>query len=424
MVRALGRRVGLLALLIALPLAGCRQGRSPLSGPRDDEVHGSIVLAVGINSDDKIDAALLEDLKRRVGDLIQAYRTLHPRVHVEIQPFPEDRLAVELERRSRDGLAPDLVVVNSTIARSLAQRGLTRLIRIPATVAEQLDPGALARVRKPDGRLIGLPLLLQPQLACFDRRRVQQPPTTLEELLDRNGGRMQAGLPINPVNLAWTLGPLGALDTVKRLADGHPATATDRARVVAWLNWLANAHLQQGIYFLTDQDELVKRLANGRLDWISCRSTQLGRLRLRLGQHLGVAVLPSGPGGPASPITREHLMAFGINSTPTQRRAAESLASFSINPLVQRTIAVRNLTTLPVNRRVHLPKGSSTVLDTMVAARAQGAVNEAATLPLLHVDAEGTERFRQLISSFLYGEIDTETASERLVRALSMRSAP
>ncbi|MCS5690861.1 ABC transporter substrate-binding protein [Cyanobium sp. FGCU-6] len=428
MLRGLGWRIGPLALLFALPLAGCRQGPAPLTGEQGgaqgNDVHGAIVLAVGINNDDTIDAALLEDLNQRVGDLIRSYRTLHPRVHVELQPFPEDRLAGELKRRSRDGLAPDLVMVNGTTARSLSQQGLTRPIRIPDAVADELDPGALARVRQPDGRLIGLPLLLQPQLACYDRRRVKEPPTTLEELLARNGGRMQAGLPIDPINLAWTLGPLGTLDTVKRLADGQPATASDRARMRAWLDWLANAHLQQGIHFLTDQDALVKGLANGRLDWISCRSTQLGRLQLRLGPHLGVTVLPSGPGGPASPITRERLLAFGINSTPTQRRAAESLASFSINPLVQRTITLRDLTSLPVNRKLHLPTGSSRTLETLEAARAQGAVNEAATMPLLHVDAEGTERFRRLISGFLYGEIDAETTSGRLVRALSAQSAP
>lgn len=427
MLRGLGRRAGILALVLTLPLAGCRPAPTPpdaLQGNAvpSDNVHGSIVLAVGINNDDTINAALLEDLNQRIGDLVRSYRTLNPRVHVEIQPFQEDLLVQELERRSRDGLAPDLMMVNGTTARTLSLKGLTRPIRIPPSVTDQLDTGSLARVRLADGRLIGLPILLQPQMACYDRRRVQDPPATLAALLARNGGLMRAGLPIDAINLAWTLGPLGTLGTMERLAGGQPATAADRARVRAWLEWLGNAHLQQGIHFLANQEELVQGLANGRLDWISCRSTHLGRLRVHLGSHLGVSVLPSGPAGAASPITRERLLAFGVNSTKAQRQAAESLAHFSINPLVQRTITLRNLATLPVNRNLHPPAGASQILDAMVAAREQGAASKSATLPLLRSDAEGTNRFRRLITGFLYGEVDARTAADQLIKAVAAGS--
>jgi hypothetical protein len=117
-------------------------------------------------------------------------------------------------------------------------------------------------------------------------------------------------------------------------------------------------------------------------------------------------------------------MAFGVNSTKAQRQAAESLARFSINPLVQRTITLRNLTSLPVNRNMQLPVGASQIVDTMVAAREQGAASERATLPLLHTDAEGADRFRRLITGFLYGEVDARTATDQLVRALTSGSTP
>ncbi|MCS5699164.1 hypothetical protein NZK32_08950 [Cyanobium sp. FGCU-52] len=415
-----GQRAGLLALLMALPLAGCRPAPGPDGAGADANLRGSIVMAVGVNNDVTIDAALLEELNRRVGDLIHSYRNLHPRVRVEVQPFQEDRLAREMERRSRDGLAPDLLMVNTSTALTLAQMGVVRPIRLSAEMTDQLDRGSLERVRLPDGQLIGLPLLIQPQVACYDRRRVPVPPATLEALLARDGGRMQVGLPIDAINLAWTLGPLGALDTVKRLSAGEPETSADRARLRAWLEWLGNAHLQQGIHFLSNQEDLLKGLVSGRLDWISCRSTHLGRLRLRLGRHLGVALLPSGPGGPASPINRERLLAFGINSTTSQAQVAESLARFSINPLVQRTITLRSLDSLPVNRNLRPPVGSSHVLDTLVAARAQGDATQD-SLPLRHTDAYASDRFRGLLTRYLYGEMDAREAAETLARSLGRR---
>jgi len=414
----LGPRAGLLALLLALPFTGCRQSTGTDATGADTRIRGSIVMAIGINNDVSIDAALVEELNRRVRVLIRGYSTLHPRVHVEVQPFQEERLAREMVRRSRDGLAPDLLLVNTSSALSLARLGVLRPIRMPPEVVDQLDSGSLERVQLADGRLIGLPLLIEPQVACFDRRRVPVPPATLEALLARDGGRIQVGLPIDAINLAWTLGPLGTLDTVRRLEGGQPATPADLARLRSWLEWLGNAHLQQGIHFLGDQEDLLKGLASGRLDWISCRSAHIGRLRHRLGRHLGVALLPSGPGGPASPINRERLLAFGINSSASQRQAAESLSRFSINPLVQRTITLRALDSLPVNRRLSPPVGSSQVLDTLVASREQGQAIEG-TLPLRHVDAAATARFRSLITRYLYGEIDAREAAAKLALTLS-----
>jgi len=58
----------------------------------------------------------------------------------------------------------------------------------------------------------------------------------------------------------------------------------------------------------------------------------------------------------------------------------------------------------------------------MVAAREQGAASESATLPLLRTDAEGTDRFRRLITGFLYGEVDARTAADQLIKALAAGS--
>lgn len=411
-------------MLLTLALVGCRPAPLSRDPAADSNLRSSIVLAVGINNDFRINAALLQDVNQRIGDLIRGYRSVHPGVRVEIILFEEDRLAQELERRSQDGLAPDLLLVNGSTALTLAQKGVIRPLQFPASVTEQLEPGSLARASLPDGRLIGLPLQIEPQLACFDLRRVAEPPATLAELLARNGGRIQVGLPIDAINLAWTLGPLGTLPTVKALASGKPETVADRARLQAWLEWLASAHLQQGIHFLGDQDELLEGLISGRLHWISCRSTHLARLRQRLGHHLGVSVLPSGPGGPASPVNRERALVFGINSTPRQQQAAESLARFSINPLVQRTITLGSLASLPANRSLLPLLGSSRILDTLLEAQEQGTTSEDGTLALLHTDARGAGRFRTLITRFLYGEIKAREAAGELARALARRELP
>ena len=156
----------------------------------------------------------------------------------------------------------------------------------------------------------------------------------------------------------------------------------------------------------------------GALDWIPCRSINISRLRSRLGNNLGVAPLPSGPFGTASPITRERVLGFGVNSSPVQRQLALALARFAISPLHQRYIVLRNQYVLPVNREVAPPVRSSSVLAALVEGRQQSL--QRSTIRLIEGSSRSQrEAWQALLTRFLFDDLNQQATLEGLIALMA-----
>jgi len=265
---------------------------------------------------------------------------------------------------------------------------------------------------------------LLPQLACFDRRRLAQPPADLNELLRLSRQGLRVGLPLDGFNLAWTFGSLGVVESVEELFAGEPPTEARRQALGRWLSWLRQADQMQDVNFQLSQSQLIQDLGKGQLDWTSCRSTHLARLKNELGRHLGVATLPRGPGGSPSPVSRQRVLAFGRNSSPAQKQVAESLARFLLTPLTQRNLALQRQEVLPVLDDQRLPTSRKGTLHLLVLAQDQMRGNGTERTLFQQGDHNGMA-MGQVLSRFLYGDLDTDGAIDGLVRAIqSGRKGP
>lgn len=314
--------------------------------------------------------------------LERAFAELHPNVRLRLSMVPEDALAQELRLRQLRGLGPDLLVMRTPVAISLVNHAM--IDPVPATAAMQqaistLDPASLARVRSA-GRLAGLPIYHEVTLACFDRRQVRQSPRDLEDLLALAAAGTPIGLAVDPPGIWWTAGGLGADRAVVPILIGKPLAAgargveerrRDREAIVVWMQWLRHAALQTRVDVASGQQELVQGLESGRLAWIPCLSPVLPRLEKTLGPNLGVAPLPDGPAGQASPFSSLRVWGFGRDSSPRQRQLAEELAILSLNPVLQRALTLNSRSLLPVNRYVPLPVASSGQLAALAEAEQQ-----------------------------------------------------
>jgi maltose-binding protein MalE len=422
--RLQGTRVLALASLTALALlpslAGCSSAQR--QGNQEAEVlPTTLYLAMGIRNDSAITTQIQKSLRERLGGLQSSFQELHPGVRLELQLFADDQLVEELRRRNRSGLGPDLVMVQADTARQLTALGLTRPVRFPAAVSDQLEPALLERLALGGGELAGLPWSLQPQVACFNRSRMARSPATLQELLQASAEGKRVGLAADLGNLGWTLGGLGAFDSVEALVKGVPLPPEGRQRIQGWLQWLRNADLQRRVSFFPSQEKLLEGLKAGELDWITCRSIHISALRTTMGPRLGVAPLPAGPGGEPSPISELRVFAFGTNSNPRQRQAAEALAVFTINPQVQRSFIVHTGEFLPVNRQVQLPVESSSELAALVTAQQQASL--ASSLPLARLQPI-KPKLDRILTRFLYGDLEEAAAADLLITTLRSRGTP
>ena len=309
--------------------------------------------------------------------LLRAFQRLHPGVAVEISVQPEHAFAESLSRSSFRGLAPDLLLVRAATANTMLARGLVDPLPLadPDLRRElnQITPQILRRVTTGRG-IAALPMFSEFTLACFDRRRVPQPPATVDELLALAASGRTVGLAVEPAGIWWTAGALGAQRALLPILTGTASAATavqDRASLVVWLRWLRQAALQNRVDIAPSSRELTLALESGEVSWIPCFSLTLQRLGRKLGPHLGVAALPSGPGGAPTPYSSSRGWALGRDSSPQQRRLALQLAMLSLDPLIQRSIIFNLGMAVPANSLVPLPVTSSSRLAALLAARNQ-----------------------------------------------------
>jgi arabinogalactan oligomer / maltooligosaccharide transport system substrate-binding protein len=382
------------------------------------DLRGLIYMAVGIPPEETVDTELRVRNQALLEQFSKAFRDLNPGVSIQLLTFPESEMLEQIRRRQQAGLGPDLLVVQASTALELHRAGLARAIAAPRSLTDQIEPTLLARVRLHDGRVAGLPLLVQPELACFNRQRLPQgSPADLDSLLRLSAGGVRVGMSIDPLRLLWTVGSLGASPALERASRGEPLSAEDRRQLKLWLAWLQNAAFQQRINFLGSQEDLLTELKAGQLDWITCRSSSLVRLRSHLDQDLGVAPLPGGPGGAATPINLERVLALGVNSSRNQREIALELIRFSLNPLSQRKLTMENLDVLPANRFVPVPVASSATLASMV--RSAEAGEQASPLLLnLMANRAALPALSNLLPKVIFGDLDPREAAEQMVTRL------
>lgn len=396
------------AMVGGLGLAGC----STLP-----QVPVMLTIGVGVDHDQTINVDLQQEFSDRLRRLERSFRRLDPHVHFRFSLYPEEELIGVMQRRKRSGLEPDLLFVTSLTAQKLQRAGVTVPYPLTPQLRQRFDPAVMRMTLLPDGGLSGLPELQQLQVSCFDRHRLPQAPTTVDALLKASAKGVPVGLALANGNLYWTMGSLGALPAVERLLRGEPAGAAERQAIGRWLAWLADASLQQRVAFYERQDLAESELVAGQLAWIPCRSTALPRLRRLMGNRLGVAALPDGPDGLASAVNQIRVLALGSTSSKRARQAALAFSSFTVNPMVQRTITLGSYTVLPVNRHVSIPVSSSRTLAALVRARDQGRQSER-LLPLLSSVDPRPARVEELIMSLVFGGVKPEDATTRMIRIL------
>jgi arabinogalactan oligomer / maltooligosaccharide transport system substrate-binding protein len=349
------------AVAVLLALSGCEGGMANLLGREPlyiyvEKAGGSIG-----------NPAESDGTARQSQALIDGFRKLNPNVDIHVNHFAADQIVEAMAFRQSRGLGPDLVVSPVVTALRLHERGLTEAVALNPVQLDRLAPRFRNDFRL-GSRYMAIPLLAKPQAACFDRRRVSDPPTTLTELLELSAKGLQVGLPLQFAELLWTASSFDADDTLLQLVEHPPSkpsstpvpiSADDRRQLQAWLTWLAATNLQTNVSFAEDDAELVGQLERGERDWISCNGNWLDPLSRKLGHNLGMSVLPGAEGRPAKPITALRVWSFGRHSTGRQRKLAEAFVLFSLNKVNQREMMLSAPGTLPVNPDVLVPTKSS-----------------------------------------------------------------
>ena len=162
----------MVSMAMALSLVGC--GHWELPGSQALFIYVQHGVGSSSNSASKLADEDVE-LQRLLQDLIARYRRKNPRARIHVRSFAADDLGPEMRLRQSSGLGPDLVISDVRVAFELHDQGLTTPVRIPAERLNDIAAPVIRRFEQ-NGALLALPFSLQPQIACFNRRRINQPP--------------------------------------------------------------------------------------------------------------------------------------------------------------------------------------------------------------------------------------------------------
>lgn len=182
-----------------------------------------------------------------------------------------------------------------------------------------------------DGTLYGLPTNYELVGLYYNRSLLEETalPTTTDELLALAAANpaLGAGLYLNFYHLYWGIPAYGGelFDTSGKAAlDQTPGTAQ-------FLDWLLRISQTPGAFVSSDYGMLLDRFKKGEFAFFVDGPWSRGDLHEALGDNLGVALLPSGPSGPARPWLSGDGVFLNPVADPGQQQLALRLARHIAN---------------------------------------------------------------------------------------------
>ena len=385
-----------------------------------DEMPVLLYLAIAIDKDANIDTSTQADFRRRVALIADDYRKIHPHVQVQFELYEHSKLLRELKRRDASDLGPDLIITDTLQAHQLFAAGLTEAIPLPEAKRLDTETSLWERVTLSNGEIVAQPIVIFPQIACFNKTAIHPAPATLRALQQTGAAGARIGLPVKFAELLWTAGSLGALPSLARAGDGETLSTQNIQSIQDWLQWLEDASAQNKITFFKDQGQLENLLKEEELDWVTCNANSLPRLREALGDKLAVSALPDGPGGAASPVNDVRVLALGSNSSPRQRAVAINLTEYVTNAMIQRNLSLRSLAFLPVNPNVDVSDQNSTTLTTLVASKNAATQHEEDLAGLVH-QVDLSSKVTPTLVPMIFGASKPQSSADALVQSLQRR---
>ena len=336
-------RRSLLAALASGVLGGC----STLEALQSPAV---LEMVRTIDSQNTITSEDYEQLSGTSDLVFQQIRDLDPEIYPQLTLSARRTFVQDIRQRTESGFGPDVIITDSETALELYRLGLIDPVQLSEQDRQDTPQSLLDLVTAKDGALVARPVNQFVQLACFNKRRLPSPPRTLKEL-EQSSSDATFGMAIQLKDLFWSAEAFDAAPALKAAMDAPSLDNVHRDKVTSWLRWLVGSSYQQNIRFLNNQNQLRLGLIKGELDWITCWSSHLKRLKLAMGDDLGLAALPRGPAQHRKASTRLEVWALGRNSSPRQRRKALVMLEFITKPWAQKTYALTSSSAMPVSQK-------------------------------------------------------------------------
>ena len=336
--------------LLTMLLSGCSSANK--------QAH-TLYVAYSI-ADNEFTQSSKERIEKQISLRTQLFLRTNPNTRVVTVAYKDSQLQDQVTKDSQLNLGPDIILAGDYQLRNLYQDSLISAFPNSSVWAQQYSD-VLKGLSTVDNKLAFAPYGILPQVSCYNNKTVKQPPKTIQELVMLGASGVRIGLSTNPYEIFWTAGSVGAIPEIGSLINSKYQKKL-QPKINEWITWLRQAALYQNISFYRQNSELVNELANNNLDWISCHSLDIVRLREEMGEQLSIATLPNGVQTKAFAWPGVLGYGLGTDSSPTQRELALSYVKANTNAVGQRRVMLLTEDFLPANKAVDIPNQSSQTL--------------------------------------------------------------
>ncbi|MFZ1756601.1 MAG: extracellular solute-binding protein [Caldilineaceae bacterium] len=278
------------------------------------------------------------------------FEELHPGLQVILVFHPQDELYARYAAATANGFGPDLLIAPGEWMADLLADDLIRPVDT-AVEAQSIRwfREETRRGLRSGNRLYGLPFALRTRALFYNKKLVERPALTLDELLAQAGAGAGVGIGSSFEGALWGLGTTGG-----QLYNDKGEVFIDVPGLTSWLTWLRNAQNNPAFIMSTNQDGLRELFVNGNLSYLVDDSDAVRVLASQMQTGtLAVRALPSGPGGAATPLLRTESFFFSPVSSPRQKQAANALALFWVGKEKQ-TLLMRQAGLIPSHQDVRI----------------------------------------------------------------------
>ena len=302
-----------------------------------------------------------ERIEKQISLRTQLFLRTNPNTRVVTVAYKDSQLQDQVTKDSQLNLGPDIILAGDYQLRNLYQDSLISAFPNSSVWAQQYSD-VLKGLSTVDNKLAFAPYGIYPQVSCYNNKTIKQPPKTIQELVKLGASGARIGLSTGTAEIFWTAGSTGAIPEISSLMNKKNQNKP-QPKIKEWITWLRQAALYQNISFYRQQSELVNELAANNVDWISCHSFDIVRLREEMGEQLSIATLPNGVQTKAFAWPGVLGYGLGTDSSPTQRELALSYVKANTNAVGQRQAMLLSEGFLPTNQAVDIPNQSSQTLN-------------------------------------------------------------
>lgn len=265
--------------------------------------------------------------EQALSQALEAMKAQMPDVAVNVLQIPFDQVFNKWETEVAAGGGPDMFTVPNDNTGNQARGNL--IAPLDDLLAGKMDmfPASSFEGAVVDGKIFGVPGIAKAVALYYNMETLPTPPATTDELLQlvKDGKKIAINQSAYH-NFGWLTGAFGGT-----LMDADGVCVADQGGFADALQFMADLKAA-GANFETDGGKADTLFRQGDVDMIINGPWVLADYKKDLGDKLGVASMPAGPGGPATPLAGVDYWHVNPNASPEQQQLATDIALFLFGP--------------------------------------------------------------------------------------------